>query len=134
MEIDTKKEFKLRGIASELNFLSRSDGSAIITQGWFEFCINFPAINYFLFSGGSICVAAVNGPLEVSPAYLDMNKAYIEVLYRPASGLPGVSERFKEKFVKSLCETCLITQLYPRTQISVQAQEMDDHGGVSWTL
>lgn len=76
----------------------------------------------------------MNGPLEVSPAYLDMNKAYVEVLYRPKSGLPGVNERYKEKIVKSLCETCLITQLYPRTQITVQAQEMDDHGGVSVTF
>jgi exosome complex component RRP46 len=60
-----------------------------------------------------------------------MNKSYVDVIYRPKSGLPGVNERYKEKIVKSLCETCIITQLYPRTQITVQTQEMDDHGGVS---
>lgn len=84
-----------------------------------------------LFLGGSCCIASVNGPLEVSPANLDMNKAYVEVIYRPKSGLPGVNERYKEKIVKSLCETSIVTQLYPRTQITVQTQEMDDHGGVS---
>lgn len=84
-----------------------------------------------MFLGGSCCIASVNGPLEVSPAHLDMNKAYVEVIYRPKSGLPGVNERYKEKIVRSLCETCITTQLYPRTQITVQTQEMDDHGGVS---
>ncbi|CRL06150.1 CLUMA_CG019021, isoform A [Clunio marinus] len=112
MEIDEDRNNKMRAIASELNILTRSDGSAIITQG------------------GSCCIASVNGPLEVSPANIDMNKAYVEVIYRPKCGLPGVNERYKEKIVKSLCETCIITQLYPRTQITVQAQEMDDHGGL----
>jgi exosome complex component RRP46 len=84
-----------------------------------------------LFLGGSCCVASVNGPQEVSSANLDMNKAYVDVIYRPKSGLPGVNERYKEKLVKSLCETTIITQLYPRTQVTVQTQEMDDHGGVS---
>lgn len=86
------------------------------------------------FLGGSCCIASVNGPLEVSPASLDMNKAYVDVIYRPKSGMPGVNERYKEKIVKSLCETCIITQLYPRTQITVQTQEMDDHGGVSFII
>lgn len=63
-----------------------------------------------------------------------MNRAFVEVIYRPKSGLPGVNERYKEKIVKSLCESCIITQLYPRTQITVQTQEMDDHGGVSSDL
>ena len=49
MEIDKKKEFKLRGIGSELNFLSRSDGSAVITQGLFGFFFNFIAILIFVF-------------------------------------------------------------------------------------
>lgn len=84
-----------------------------------------------LFLGGSCCIASVNGPIEVTLANLDMNKSYVDVIYRPKSGMPGVNERYKEKIVKSLCETCIITQLYPRTQITVQAQEMDDHGGVS---
>lgn len=90
-------------------------------------------LNSHVFSvlGGSCCIASVNGPVEVNSANLDINKAYVEVIYRPKSGLPGVNERYKEKLVKSLCETSIITQLYPRTQITVQTQEMDDHGGVS---
>lgn len=132
MEVDQSEGLKMRAITSELNVLTRSDGSAIITQGLHCSIVafNFPA-HILIFLGGSCCIASVNGPLEVSPANLDMNKAYVEVIYRPRSGLPGVNERYKEKIVKSLCETCIITQLYPRTQITVQTQEMDDHGGVS---
>lgn len=35
MEIDHEEGLKLRAITSELNVLTRSDGSAIITQGLF---------------------------------------------------------------------------------------------------
>lgn len=146
MEVDQKEGPKMRAITSELNVLTRSDGSAIIAQGLYSkiyffifrltfflfqnLFVNIPA-HIFYFVGGSCCIASVNGPLEVSPANLDMNKAYVDVIYRPKSGLPGVNERYKEKIVKSLCETTIVTQLYPRTQITVQTQEMDDHGGVS---
>lgn len=88
---------------------------------------------FSVFLGSSCCVASVNGPLEVPSMHLDMNKAYVDVIYRPRSGIPGVNERYKEKMLKSLCETAIITQLYPRTQIIVQTQEMDDHGGVRKT-
>lgn len=75
----------------------------------------------------------MNGPLEVSLANFDANKAHVDVVYRPRSGMPGVNERYKEKIVKSLCECCIATHMYPRTQISVQLQELDDHGGVSYS-
>jgi exosome complex component RRP46 len=86
------------------------------------------------FVGGSCCVASVNGPMEVPIGNLDINKAYVDVIYRPKSGLPSVNERYKEKIVKSLCETVIATHLFPRTQITAQVQELDDHGGVSLNL
>jgi exosome complex component RRP46 len=64
-------------------------------------------------------------------ANLDINKAYVEVLYRPKCGIPGVNERYKEKMIRQLCESCLLTTLYPKTQINFQIQEMDDNSGVS---
>lgn len=39
MEVDHEEGLTMRAITSELNVLTRSDGSAIITQGWlFLFC------------------------------------------------------------------------------------------------
>jgi exosome complex component RRP46 len=61
-----------------------------------------------------------------------MNKSYVDVNYRPKRGLPGVAERYKEKNVRNLCESAIITSLYPKTQINFQIQEMDDNGGVSF--
>lgn len=59
-----------------------------------------------------------------------MNKAYMEVSYRPRCGIPGVNERYKEKIIKNICETVILTALYPKSQINIQIQEMDDGSGV----
>lgn len=75
---------------------------------------------------------SINGPMEiVSLANMDMNKAYIDVNYRPKRGLPGVGERYKEKILKNICDAAIMTKIYPKTQINIQIQEMDDNGGVS---
>lgn len=123
----------IRPISSELNILTRSDGSAIITQGksiQVVFIIyEFKCKNLFL--GNSACVVNVNGPLEVfSAANIDMNKSYVDVNYRPKRGIPGVAERYKEKIIRNICDNTIITSLYPKTQINFQIQEMDDNGGV----
>jgi exosome complex component RRP46 len=62
-----------------------------------------------------------------------MNKAYMEVSYRPRCGIPGVNERYKEKIIKNICETVILTALYPKSQINIQIQEMDDGSGVIGT-
>lgn len=85
--------------------------------------------------GNSACSVNVNGPMELnSNANLDMNKAYVEIFYRPKCGLPGTSERYKEKTMKNLCESIILTTLYPKTQINFQIQEMDDSSGVSFII
>ncbi|KAG5671846.1 hypothetical protein PVAND_002020 [Polypedilum vanderplanki] len=107
------EDLKLKAITAEMNILSRSDGSVIISQG------------------DSSCIVDVNGPIEVnSAANIDMNKAYVDVLYRPKCGIPGVNERYKEKTIKGLCESIILTTLYPKTQINFQIQEMDDSSGI----
>lgn len=62
---------------------------------------------------------------------MDMNKSYVDVNYRPKRGMPGVGERYKEKIVRNICQSTIITSLYPKTQINIQIQEMDDNGGVN---
>jgi exosome complex component RRP46 len=122
---------EIRKITSEMNILTRSDGSALLTQGMtIEIIRDDNELNSFL--GNSAVCVNVNGPLEVfSNSNMDMNKAYIDVNYRPKRGLPGVGERYKERILKNVCDTAIITSLYPKTQINIQLQEMDDNGGVS---
>lgn len=66
----------------------------------------------------------------MSNQFLDTNKAYVDVIYRPKAGIPGVGEKYKEKLIRNLCESSILTTLYPRTSIAINIQEMDDHGGI----
>lgn len=75
-------------------------------------------------------LASVHGPIEVKLSNLQYDKASVEVYYRPKSGAPNVSDRFKESVIRSTCEGALISVLYPRTAISIQLQELEDNGGV----
>lgn len=102
----------LRAMKCELNVLSRSDGSAMFTQG------------------DTAVVTAVYGPVEVKPQRILIDKASVEALYRPKSGLPCVHDRMQELLVQNTCETALLATLHPRTSISVIVQEMQDSGGL----
>lgn len=61
---------------------------------------------------------------------MNVEKASIEVYYRPKSGLPSVDDRFKENFVQHCVETALHSELHPRTAYRIQLQEIEDRGGV----
>lgn len=74
------------------------------------------------------------GPVEVKLHNLQIDKAYVDVLYRSKSGLPSAADKLREKIIMETCENALLTVLYPRTAIVIQIFEMDDGGGVSRSL
>lgn len=76
-------------------------------------------------------MASVYGPVECRLQNLQIDKAHVDVYYRSKSGMPSVSDRLKEQIINCTCETALLTVLHPRTAVSIQLQEMDDHAGVS---
>ncbi len=76
-------------------------------------------------------MASVYGPIEVKLQNLRIDKAHVEVYYRPKSGLPSVGDRLREQIIRNTCETALLSVLYPRTAITIQLQEMEDNDGVS---
>lgn len=43
---------------------------------------------YFFIAGDTAVVTAVYGPVEVKPQRILIDKASVEALYRPKSGLP----------------------------------------------
>lgn len=104
---------ELRPLKAELNILTRSDGSALFSQG------------------NTMVLASVSGPVEVKLQNLNVDKTTIEVYFRPKSGLPSVEDRFKENFIEQTCSAALLTGLHPRTAYMIQLQEMEDNGGVS---
>lgn len=75
-------------------------------------------------------IVSVNGPNEVPSANLNVNKAHVDTIFRSKSGQPCVNDKFKEQHIRSVCETIIATHLYPRTQITIQIQELITHGNV----
>ncbi|XP_063705424.1 exosome complex component RRP46 [Culicoides brevitarsis] len=104
--------YQLREMKAELGLLTKSDGSAMFAQG------------------KTTVLANVNGPVEVSLQNMNIEKAFVEVYYRPKSGLPSVDDRFMEKFVKQSIEVALYSELHPRTSYRIQLQELENRGGV----
>ncbi|XP_055586411.1 exosome complex component RRP46 [Uranotaenia lowii] len=102
----------LRPMHCELNILTRSDGSAMLTQG------------------GTALVASVRGPVEVRLQHMNVEKAHLEILYKPRSGLGSVNDRLLESLIRNTYESALLTNLHPRTSIQIQLQEMQDLGGL----
>uniref|UniRef100_A0A1B6CIX3 Uncharacterized protein n=2 Tax=Clastoptera arizonana TaxID=38151 RepID=A0A1B6CIX3_9HEMI len=100
-----------RPVRCELNFLSRPDGSAIFSLG------------------DTIFLSAVYGPVEVKLQKVQIDRATIEAVYRPISGISGVGDRLKENLIKNTCETALMAALFPRTSINIIIQNMQDSGG-----
>lgn len=85
----------------------------------------------FLIKGATTVLASVTGPVEVKLQNLNVEKATIEVYYRPKSGLSSVDDRFIENFIQQSVEFALLSGLHPRTAYKIQLQEMENCGGVT---
>lgn len=112
-EANLRGDVKIRSLNCELNPLTRVDGSALFAQG------------------GTCVIASILGPVEVKLQNLNIDKAYVECVYRPKSGLPTIRDKMRETVIKDTCEAALFSAMHPRTMVSVQLQELDDRGGVS---
>ena len=100
----------LRPMNCELGQLSRPDGSTAFSQG--DTCV----------------VSAVYGPGEVRMNKEQLDKATVEVVYKPKSGLPQCVDKSRERIIRNTCETVLITSLHPRSSVSITVQELQDSG------
>ncbi|XP_041969165.1 exosome complex component RRP46 [Aricia agestis] len=107
-----EKDFKLKPLKCELNYLSKSDGSAILSQG------------------ETVVVVSANGPLDIKTTSQSIEKATLEVLFSSKGGKPSVADRYKENVIKQTCETAILGCLYPRTGITITIQELEDYGGL----
>ncbi|XP_045453121.1 exosome complex component RRP46 [Melitaea cinxia] len=109
---EEENNFKLRPMKCELNYLSKSDGSAILAQG------------------ETVVLVSVNGPLDIKSTSQSIEKATLEVLFCSKGGKPSVADRFKENVIRQTCETAILGTMYPRTGISLTIQELEDFGGL----
>eukprot|EP00455_Lapot_gusevi_P011838 TRINITY_DN1553_c0_g2_i1.p1 TRINITY_DN1553_c0_g2~~TRINITY_DN1553_c0_g2_i1.p1 ORF type:complete len:244 (+),score=19.74 TRINITY_DN1553_c0_g2_i1:53-733(+) len=107
-----RKANQIRPISCELGLLNRADGSARFSQD------------------KTSVVVAVYGPVEASSRNEQIDKATIEVVFRPASGQQSPVEIEREYLVKQTLESILLTSLHPRTTITVVIQVLQDDGSL----
>lgn len=110
---DGSKNVQLRSMTSEMSSLSRSDGSALLNQG------------------DTSVLVAVYGPAEVKVMKELIDRATVEVVYKPKVGIPGCAEKLQERLVRNSCEAVMLSTLHPRTSINIVVQEMQNSGSLT---
>jgi len=103
---------QLRPMLCEQRMLSQPDGSATFSQG------------------RTSVMAAVYGPTEVRAARERVDRATLEVIFKPKVGVGGCAARGTEEVIRGLCESVVLTSLHPRTAFTVVIQELHDEGAM----
>jgi len=75
-------------------------------------------------------LAGAYGPADCKESRQDVDKAIVEVNFRPKLGIPGISEKYYEQFVKKAFETAIFCENHPRALFSIVVQIMEDQGSV----
>ncbi|PRW61249.1 exosome complex exonuclease RRP46-like protein [Chlorella sorokiniana] len=110
---DGRSAGQIRTVRCERGLLTRADGSAQWTQG------------------GTCCLASVTGPTQCyASSKEDAERATVDVVFRPRSGLAGALERQYEALIRRACEAVIVAALHPRALIQVVLQVVSDDGGV----
>lgn len=79
-------------------------------------------------------LASIHGPFEAKLQHMLIDKAHVQAHFRPKAGVPCVNDRTNESFIRNTIASCVMGNLYPRTEISVIVQELQNSGGVRKTI
>ncbi len=112
MRADRRLPAQLRPMATEAAPLHRADGSA-------RFSHDKTAV-----------LAAVYGPCEVKRSRERIDSAALDVIVRPAAGLPGAAEREMEQLLSATLQHAILISAHPRTAISIVIQVCRDDGSL----
>eukprot|EP00243_Klebsormidium_subtile_P004092 TRINITY_DN17870_c0_g1_i1.p1 TRINITY_DN17870_c0_g1~~TRINITY_DN17870_c0_g1_i1.p1 ORF type:complete len:248 (+),score=28.67 TRINITY_DN17870_c0_g1_i1:295-1038(+) len=103
---------QLRGMVCDRGLLHRADGSAKWSQD------------------GTSVLVGVYGPKNMPPKREDPEKAVLEVLWKPKSGIQGPEEREAEIILRRTLEAVVLAPLFPRAGISVIVLVIHDDGAL----
>jgi len=104
----------------ELGYLQRADGSCLYSFG------------------GTVVLASVNGPGDLRQTRQLSERASVEANFHTKVGgsmtssvNDSATNRSVSRHLRTVCESCLITKLFPRSSIVITVQEMHDNGGLA---
>ncbi|XP_075217157.1 exosome complex component Rrp46 [Lycorma delicatula] len=112
MDDNMEEKDVLRPVRCELNVLSKPDGSACFSQG------------------ETVVIASVFGPAEIKPQKIRNDKASIETIFVPKTGLSYIIDRQREAFMRNTCDAVISTSSYPRTGVTITIQEVQNFGSL----
>jgi len=103
---------ELRSMRCEQSLLNKTDGSASFMQG------------------NTQVIAAAYGPAEVRASKELIDKATLEVVFRPKVGMPGCAEKLMERVIRNSCDPIVLTSRHPRSSLTVVIQLVQDCGSL----
>ncbi|KAI8351488.1 ribosomal protein S5 domain 2-type protein [Choanephora cucurbitarum] len=103
---------QLRAFSASQNILNRADGSSK-----FEF-------------GATSVMCSVSGPMEVQIRDEKLDEATVEVIVRPAKGVPSTKEKLMESVLRTAFEPIILGGMMPRTLVQIVIQIIKDDGAV----
>lgn len=75
-------------------------------------------------------IAAAYGPAEVRSSKELIDKATLEVVFRPKVGIPGCAEKLMERVIRNSCEPVVLTTRHPRSSLTIVVQLVQDCGSL----
>ncbi|ORX69655.1 ribosomal protein S5 domain 2-like protein [Linderina pennispora] len=112
---DRREANQIRSLHCMLGQLSRVDGSAQFS------------------SGKTSVLCGVYGPIDVKVYDEKLDRAHIEVKFRPDIGVPTTKDKWVESAVRSTFEKEVLAQLHPRTLVQINLQVRENDGSVDAT-
>ncbi|EDO43013.1 predicted protein [Nematostella vectensis] len=103
---------ELRAMFCEHGLLDKADGSSKFAQG------------------DTQVMAAAYGPVEVKLNKELIDRATLEVIFRPKIGIPGCSEKLVEGIIRNSCEPIVLTALHPRASLTIVVQVVQNSGSL----
>ncbi|KAJ3190094.1 Exosome component 5 [Gaertneriomyces sp. JEL0708] len=107
-----KTALEFRPVFCSYGLLSRSDGSVRFKYG------------------DTSVLCSVYGPTEVRVRDEKLDRASVEVLFKPTTGHTTTRDRLYERVIRETLESTILAALHPRTSIKIILQVLTDDGGV----
>ncbi|ESN93464.1 hypothetical protein HELRODRAFT_88777 [Helobdella robusta] len=103
---------EIRKSSCRLAFLSKSDGSVKLKHGQ------------------TSVVAAVNGPLDVKIIKEQVDKMNVDIIFKYKTESKAKNQRTMEKLIQQICECSVLVKNFPRTNLTIALQELEDDGSL----